>query len=150
MSRKGSAWRIVLGLMFLAYTALMLWLLFGQRLDGGMTAEQNWNWVPFNTLKVYIRIVMYTENAALLRHAIINLGGNVIMFLPLGFFLAGIWRKQRNFFLCLLTCAVIIAAIEAVQYFTRLGSCDVDDFILNLPGAMLGYGFQRLISRSRR
>ena len=26
-----------------------------------------------------------------------------------------------------------------LQYFTGLGSCDVDDLILNVPSAMIGY-----------
>lgn len=150
MGQKRKGGRILLQLLFLAYVALMLWLLFGQRLDRGMTARENWNLVPLKTLKLYMQIIAHSANADLLRHAFINLAGNVVMFLPLGFFLPAIWKKQRNFFLCLLTAALIIVVIEAVQYATMLGSCDVDDFLLNLPGAMLGYGFQRLIWRNRQ
>lgn len=149
MSQRRSGGQIVLRLLFLAYVVLMLWLLLGQRFDGNMTVPENWNWIPLKTLKMYIRIIMHTGSADLLRHAFINLAGNVVMFIPLGFFLPAIWRKQRNFFLCLLTVALTIAMIEMIQYFTKLGSCDVDDFLLNLPGAMLGYGFQRLLWRNR-
>ena len=43
----------------------------------------------------------------------------------------------------------VIAAVEAVQLFTLLGSCDVDDLLLNLLGVLLGWGLLRLFSRGR-
>ncbi len=150
MGRKRKGNRILLQLLFLTYVALMLWLLFGQRFDGGMTARENWNLIPLKTLKLYAQIILRSANADLVRHAFINLAGNVVMFLPLGFFLPAIWKNQRNFFLCLFTVALIIIVIEAVQYATMLGSCDIDDLLLNLPGSILGYGFQRLLWRSRQ
>lgn len=151
MSKQGerTPGQIVMRLLFLAYCALMLWLLFGQRMDAG-TAEQNWNLIPFQTLKLYVRLLQSTQNAYLLRHAFINLVGNVVMFIPLGFFLPGIWVRMRKFFVCALCATLVIMTIEALQYLTSLGSCDIDDLILNLPGAMLGWGLYRLIWRKRK
>ena len=34
----------------------------------------------------------------------------------------------------------ILLLVEGVQLFTGTGSCDVDDVILNLAGALLAYG----------
>ena len=151
MSKQGerTPGQIVMRLLFLAYCALMLWLLFGQRMDAG-TAEQNWNLIPFQTLKLYVRLLQSTQNAYLLRHAFINLVGNVVMFIPLGFFLPAIWVTMRKFFVCALCTTLVIVTIEALQYLTSLGSCDIDDLILNLPGAMLGWGLYRLICRKRK
>ena len=33
----------------------------------------------------------------------------------------------------------MLLGIELVQFFGRLGSFDIDDFLLNLAGAMLGF-----------
>ena len=142
--------QIILRLLFVLYGGLMLWLLFGQRASGDMTASQNWNLIPFKTLKLYVQIIVQTENAQLLRHAFINLAGNVVMFIPLGFFLPAIWRRQQKIWLFLVSVILLIVGIEAAQYITNLGSCDVDDFLLNLPGALLGYILQRLIAGRRR
>ena len=69
----------------------------------------------------------------------INLVGNVVLFIPAGWLLPRLWRRFRNFFLFILTCAVSIFLIETLQLFTLLGSFDVDDIILNLSGMLLGY-----------
>ena len=76
---------------------------------------------------------------ALIRHCVINLAGNVLLFIPIGYWLVRLWPRFRNFFLFLATCAGSILLIEALQLFTLLGSCDVDDIILNLAGMTLGY-----------
>lgn len=140
-------------LLFLTYCALMLWLLFGQRMEGeslrisfGNTRE-NVNFVPFETVRLYVRLLRNGASKQLLRHAVINLVGNVVMFVPLGWLLPVVWEKLRAFFKTLLLSAFLICTVEAVQYFTALGSCDVDDLILNLVGVTFGYGLWRLTRR---
>ncbi len=143
-----SAGQVIMRLLFLGYCALMLWLLFGQRMETG-AAEKNWNFTPFATLTLYFKLLNNTASSNLQRHAVINLAGNVVMFIPLGYFLCAIWKKLRPFFACLLGSFLIIISIEATQYLTGLGSCDVDDLILNLPGAMMGWSVCRLCTRKR-
>ena len=147
MKQKGKheTRQVILRLLFFLYCGLMIWLLFGQRMGGNMTAAENINLEPLRTLKNYVRIIRYTENAGLLRHAFINLAGNVVMFIPLGYLLPAIWKSQRKFFLCLITALLWIMIIETVQYITKLGSCDVDDLLLNLPGVILGWLIHRLL-----
>lgn len=41
----------------------------------------------------------------------------------------------------------IIVAVELLQLFTLLGSCDIDDLILNMIGAFLGYGLFRMVQK---
>ena len=45
------------------------------------------------------------------------------------------------------TVTLLIAVVETTQLFTLLGSCDVDDLILNLLGAALGYGIYNRIKK---
>ena len=42
----------------------------------------------------------------------------------------------------LLTTAAVITAVEVFQLFTLVGSCDIDDLILNVIGAALGFLIQ--------
>jgi glycopeptide antibiotics resistance protein len=73
------------------------------------------------------------------RHAFINLAGNVAMFVPLGYLLPAASEKKPTFFRTVLSAAGLIVTVEVLQLFTLLGSCDVDDLILNMIGVVLGF-----------
>ena len=131
--------------LFLAYVLVLIWLLFGR--SQGWTEElpyrqllaQNMNLTPLLTIKNYWYVVRHGTNPALVRHCIINLVGNVVLFIPVGYLPVRIWPKLRNFFLFLLCSLGAILAVEALQLFTLLGKFDVDDVILNMAGMLLGY-----------
>lgn len=131
---------------FGCYCLLMLWLLFGQRIAGwsGMDyweqVQGNLNLMPFRTIRNYIHVGLRITNGPLFRHIVINLLGNVVMFVPLGFFLPGVFPSFRSFRRCIVRACLIIVGIELVQLFTLLGSLDVDDLILNGISAAMGYG----------
>lgn len=150
MKVKAEKGQAVIRLLFLVYAALMLWLLFGQRLEGedlSITLDRsgdNLNLVPFATLGLYWRLLQKGASQALLRHAVINLAGNVVMFVPLGWFLPGIWRVFRGVFRTVIFGASLICFVELLQYITGLGSCDIDDLLLNTAGILWGYGIWRL------
>lgn len=146
VAKKAAGNQTLYRFLFVLYAAAMLWLLFGQRLERGISYADyeaqlagNMNLEPLKTIRLYWRLLENSHNPYLLRHAFINLAGNIVMFIPLGFFLPHIWSKQRNVFVTLLSVAVMIAVVETVQFFSLLGSCDIDDLILNLAGALLGY-----------
>ncbi len=130
---------------FAVYVLLMLWLLFGQRLGytkDGTYSEMllaNVNLVPFHTVGLFVRSLLRSENPALLRHAVINLAGNVVMFVPLGFFIPAVFVKLRSLWKTMLFSAAVMTVVEIIQLFTLLGSCDIDDLILNLLGAFIGF-----------
>ena len=142
-------------LLFVLYILLMLWLLFGQRI--GLTFPEtyreqfllNCNLRPFQTISHYLWLLRHVENPALLQHSFVNLSGNIVMFIPLGFFLPALFPRCRAFLRQLLFCASIILTVELLQLFTLLGSCDVDDLLLNLIGTSIGYGFFRLMFREK-
>ncbi|PAD34536.1 VanZ family protein [Terribacillus saccharophilus] len=79
--------------------------------------------------------------------ALKNLGGNILLFVPLGFYLPLLIRRTRSFFIVVLCGFVFSTAVESTQgllnYFVGYNyrSVDIDDVILNVLGAMLGYAF---------
>ena len=150
-TRAGSP---VIRLLFLVYCAVMLWLLFGQRVQGNTPDTElvqlrlNINLVPMRTLKQYWGLLC-SSDAYFVRHAVINLAGNVALFVPLGLFLPSIYPKLRRFWTTMLCTLALMLLVELMQYLTLLGSCDVDDLILNLLGTAMGYGFWRLSHKGK-
>ena len=127
--------------LFCVYSVFMLYLLFNRA--GGIEGMDYWkqiranlNLEPFHTIRLFLKVL---DQQAYSAAAVINLGGNVIMFIPLGFFLPRVFPSLNRFWRTLLATALIITAVELAQLFTLLGSCDIDDLILNVMGATLGY-----------
>lgn len=132
--------------LFFVYGLLMLWLLFGQRVDslgqGRPYLEQlqsNLNLQPMQTLRLLWNLAQRENGDYLVRFAVINLVGNVLMFVPLGYFLPRLHPDLRGFFRTAAVATGIIVAVELFQLFSMLGSCDVDDLILNTAGTVVGY-----------
>ncbi len=96
------------------------------------------NFVPFHTIKLYIRILPETI-------AILNLVGNVIGFVPLGYLVPLVFKKHSGFFRSLLFGLLFILFIETTQLVTGLGEFDVDDMILNMLGVLIGHIANRLV-----
>jgi len=156
---KNSGFRTASIIAFALYGALMIWLLFGQRAGQVLSADitsigdyfarvgQNIVPLPLVTTADYAGHLFSGESGRI-RAAIINLGGNIAMFLPLGFLLPCVFRKISTAVRCLLCTLAIIASVELVQLFTLLGVCDADDLLFNTIGSMCGYalfrGFARL------
>lgn len=145
MKKASKGRKVLLRMLFLVYGAAMAWLLFGQRIgENGVTFDfsargENVNFIPLETIKLYLHILRNSTNQALLLHAIVNLVGNVVLFIPLGWFLPYNWEKYRFAFKTLFLVLLLMAVVEVAQYITLLGSCDVDDLILNVSGAFIGY-----------
>ena len=145
-------WRFL----FVVYCAVMLWLLFGRSWgwDDGLSyrqmLEQNINLTPLLTLRNYQSVVMQGPDHPYFIHCVINLLGNILLFIPAGCLLPKIFRPQRKFFRFFFTCTGLILLVETLQLVTLLGSFDIDDLILNLGGMILGWIFYKLFSRSGR
>ena len=141
----------VLHILFAAYCVLMLWLLFDRP---GYTAGipywdqllSNLNLTPFRTLRLFFGL-LDDHRPYLVRAALINLVGNVVMFIPLGLFLPLTFTRLRKLWRTMLTVTLLITAVETAQLFTLLGSCDVDDLILNTIGTLIGYAVFSLLRK---
>ena len=67
----------------------------------------------------------------------INVIGNILLFMPYGFFASYYLKLDKKRITCLLI-LIVSLSIECVQLL--IGRCfDVDDILLNLIGGMLGY-----------
>ena len=133
------------GAAFLAYGLVMLYLLFGQRMgqmpDGTYWAmlKANLNLKPLDTLWRFWWVLENSTQPGMRNHAVINLVGNVVMFVPLGLLTPCIWVKLRKFGWHFLYMVLVIVLVEVLQLITLLGSCDVDDLLLNLVGTTIGF-----------
>ena len=67
-----------------------------------------------------------------------NLFGNVVIFIPFGFFMP-MASRYRSFFLTLFYSFGVSFFVECFQLVTRVGSFDVDDMLLNTLGGVIGY-----------
>ncbi|MGG7078604.1 VanZ family protein [Clostridium sardiniense] len=63
---------------------------------------------------------------------------NIIFFMPFGFLLPVLWQKFRRFLPILCAGVVFSLIIEIGQLFTHRAS-DIDDLIMNVLGAILGW-----------
>ncbi len=89
------------------------------------------NLIPFQTIRFYLFSgrVSFAVSAK-------NIWGNIIAFVPLGI-LIPLLRRRLSVVFTFFTALGLSASIEITQYFTGLGSADIDDLILNVFGAML-------------
>lgn len=101
------------------------------------------NLVPFKTIALYVRAMMReTVNPDI---AIANLLGNFLLFMPMGVYLPLFFQKIRSVLDYLLYMLPVLSLVELVQLLTKRGSFDIDDLILNLAGAVLGFWFWKFI-----
>ena len=74
-----------------------------------------------------------------------NIVGNIIMFIPFGFFTSFYLKLDKKRIIFYLT-LIVSVVIEFIQL--KIGRAfDVDDIILNMVGGMLGYYLYRLVDR---
>ncbi len=141
---KVNLW-IFLGLFLLLFATLTLFDPMWGR-NGGFViwnrelfesyVQNQLNLVPFRTIAQY-----FTKSD--FRNFIVNIIGNTVCLMPLGILLPLVSEKQRKTGVFLLTCTLIVAAVELLQFATLAGSCDIDDLILNVGGAFLIYLFTK-------
>jgi glycopeptide antibiotics resistance protein len=137
-------------LLFALYCVAMVSLLFGRaEAPAGIPYSQQLimrlNLIPFRTLRRQLWLLLDGSRPWLIRHAAVNLLGNIILFIPLGIFLPKLWMKSPRLWKVLLVVTGIIAMAETIQVLTLLGRCDIDDLILNLLGTAIGYGLYKRI-----
>ena len=97
-----------------------------------MQGSINYNLIPFRSMSAQIeRITQWW--------ALKNLLGNIIPFIPFGFLLPITYKKFSSAISVFVIGLASILVIESFQFFTKLGSFDVDDIILNMTGIVCGY-----------
>lgn len=131
-------------IMLVVYAIVMAYFLFFRHSFnvGGTYWEHismNINIVPFYTIKQNLYLILKQSNPYLVPHAIINLLGNIIGFIPFGILLPLLLKRARTFKKFFFYAISGIVLIELIQLFTLRGSFDIDDLILNMLGSLIGY-----------
>ncbi len=124
-------WLFMAGLLVLAlsgeYAPLRdLW----QRGMTRLETREYMNLRPFHTIR---RFFNYTSSQSFL----VNIVGNILMFVPWGFGLALLWKKNRSVWRIAALSLLLTVFIETVQLFIGR-HVDVDDLLLNFIGGCLG------------
>lgn len=86
--------------------------------------------------------VGFVKQTILWKTIIINIFGNILIFVPFGF-LGIVFPKLNQFWSLILDFLFAIIIVESLQYFTRLGVFDIDDVILNTVGVAIGFWIYR-------
>lgn len=121
--------------LLIAYTVLLAyWMLFG--FGRAPQSQFSYNLIPFITIKHFLTM---SDQAT----ALINLLGNIGVFIPLGILLpcVGLRKGLQAYGVFL----VGLFILELVQLVSRRGSLDVDDILLNSLGFWIGYWSYLLI-----
>ena len=96
------------------------------------------NFHPFESIyTVYIQ--GFLKGYVSIRYVILNLLGNLCAFMPLSVLLPALLRCMRRWYCFLPTVLATVLCVEGLQFWLMVGSCDVDDVILNVGGAMILY-----------
>lgn len=123
-------------ILFIIYLIVMVYFLFFSEQFGRVPKDTyRYNLKPLTEIKRYIN---YSREIGSFNF-IINLFGNIGCFMPFGFVLPILSNKQRNIFKVTFLSFLCSVTIELIQLVSKLGSCDVDDVILNTTGGFLGY-----------
>ena len=122
--------------LFLIYLAGLCYFLFFAENYGRIHGQEiyRYNLVQFKEIE---RFWIYRSELGI--HSFYNLVGNILIFMPAGFFVPILWRNKRGFMFTVCVTFQMSLLVEILQLVLRVGSFDVDDLILNTLGGMLGY-----------
>lgn len=99
--------------------------------------KRNIQLVPGKTISEMIGIMFDRYVSTTVRVlSTLNIFGNIILFVPLGLF-----GGNKKFLKFIIGALLIVLLVEMIQLFTLRGAFDVDDVILNVTGAIIGYLF---------
>ena len=88
-------------------------------------------------IKETINTFMHSETG--MRNSLRNVIGNILVFMPLGFFIPLLFDKFNNLKKVLKVGCLSSLAIELSQLFVGSNVCDIDDVIYNTLGALAGF-----------
>ena len=108
---------------FFLYCTWMIFLLFfGTRQpdygDYWVQIAGNYSVKPLYTIRNYLRVLQHSANASLIRHCAVNLIGNVLLFIPAGYFFPRLWRFFRPFWRFFLSVFLLLVLVEVLQLFS--------------------------------
>ena len=148
MSAKKRTQYCILGkILFVLYIIFVFYFLLISEVYGRSSEmqEYHYNLVLFKEIK---RFWNYREQLGAFA-TVTNLFGNVLIFLPFGFFMP-MASKYRSFLSTSFYSLALSLIVEISQLFMKVGCFDVDDLLLNTIGGMLGYIVFSICNVTRR
>jgi len=138
--------RILLGL----YLACLIYFMFFSESYGRTDVHRDYqyNLVLFREIRRFLKYRHILGTTAVL----INIAGNVAVFIPFGAALPALFERIHSFWQVLILSFATSLAAETMQLVLRVGCFDVDDLLLNTIGGCLGYAVYwlfRLYTRRR-
>lgn len=125
VGRRVKVKHICVWCLFLIYLLLLLQTVFFSREIGSRPGGIDWRILP-NWQQDIWRCIYAIEN--------------VIMFLPFGFMTPLLMQVFRKMPICIAVAALISIGIETIQYVTERGYCQLEDVVMNVIGAIIGFG----------
>ena len=105
------------------------------------------NFIPLKS--VYVLLTTPVISASLILRFVINFVGNILLFIPWGILLPLCFNRLQSFKkFVVITCTAVLL-IETIQLFAMLGSFDIEDILLNVSGACIGFGVHRALFRKK-
>ena len=129
-------YRILGRILFVFYIVFVFYFLLVSEIYGrtGEMKDYHYNLVLFQEIK---RFWNYREQLGIFS-VMANLAGNILIFIPIGFFLP-MASVRRIFSVIVLESFFISFVIEITQLLTKVGCFDVDDLLLNTLGGVIGF-----------
>lgn len=144
MRQKVFGWkRVASQLVFIIYLGVLFYFLFFSERYGrtDVSREYHYNLVLFREIRRFYR---YRDILGV-KSVLINLAGNVVAFMPFGFFLPILWPKSGRFLFVTFWSMMFSLVVETIQLVYKVGTFDVDDLFLNTLGGILGYFMMRIM-----
>lgn len=127
--------------LFIYYLYILVMLLFvGGLFQIYRTYQGEFQIVPFHTIDTYVSHYKLTGSFV----SFYNLLGNILVMMPLGYFIPTLFSKTRKFWVFVPIAGIFALSVELIQWKTATGIGDIDDSILNFTGAVIAYFFTRL------
>ena len=141
--------KAVMKLLFIIYMCVLVYVVFFAEAMGRTPQDGYvYNLTPLKEIKRFMKYIW--DNDALGRVARLNIFGNIIAFIPFGIYLPYTSESKLGFISTFLYTFSLSLTIELVQLITRVGSCDVDDIILNTLGGVIGYILWYIYTKLRK
>ena len=133
--------------LFLAYLAMLVYFMFFAESFGRDPAQREYayNLELFKEIK---RFYQYRHQLGMTAF-LLNVVGNVVAFMPCGFFLPIVSRRSKKWYNTIGLGFSLSLCIETVQLVFKVGSFDVDDLLLNTVGGVLGYLCYHVVQQVR-
>jgi glycopeptide antibiotics resistance protein len=149
---------IIINIFFMYILCLMSITLFPLYIN----FHRDYNWISVNLIPVMSTLKEVTNitndpdmHNFMVKFWIKNIGGNLLLLLPIGVMMPILWSKFNSLFKTTFFAFFLSLSIEILQllssYIGNVGRAfDIDDILLNSVGAIIGFIFYKIILKNKR